>query len=158
MCNVLRWFKTKLRLSIRIGSCVSGSGSLWVVHFVLCNFPFLLPHFNIIIMYWFSGGRWWCAVFFFFFATHVITRPSFPSPSAPALLTRLLLFSVSSRISLHPRCNVNTFYRSPVCGVPTESEDSHVEPHSHAARGQEHGFWIPPAAASLWGHQSGILP
>lgn len=52
----------------------------------------------------------------------------------------------------------HSFCRSPVCGVPAESEDSHVEPRSHAARGQAHVFRIPPAAASLWRHQGGVLP
>lgn len=48
--------------------------------------------------------------------------------------------------------------RSPVCGLPAESEDPHVKPGSHAARGQAHVLRVPPATASLRRHQSGVLP
>lgn len=66
----------------------------------------------------------------------------------------------------HPTCLccVDTCFfflflcRSAVCGLPTQSQDSHLKPSSYATRGQAHDFWIPPAAAGVRRHQSGVLP
>lgn len=48
--------------------------------------------------------------------------------------------------------------RSPVCRLSAQSEDSHVEPRSHQKGGQAHDLRVPPTAARLWRHQSGVLP
>lgn len=58
--------------------------------------------------------------------THcILTRfPTQIFPSCPPLVQR----------SLFLLC------RSPVCGLPTKGEDSHVQPGSHTSRGQAHVF------------------
>lgn len=101
---------TKPWLSIRIGSCVSGSGSLWVLHFVVYNFPFLLLHFNIIFCDLFctdsveGGGAVLCCFLLSNSCNNTgILSCSHDSLSAPVSLTHLLLFCLfSSQISPHP--------------------------------------------------------
>lgn len=100
------------------------------IHSLLPPLPFPhLSHHNLLLL---------ClnlSIFFFF-----LIFPSYISP--PSTLWQ------------HHR----SFRRSAVCRIPTQSEDSHVEPGSHQKGGQAHDIRIPPAAARLWRHQSGVLP
>lgn len=128
---------------------------LWPV-----NFPFLLLNFNIMFYHFFFSLTQWVGgggVLCHFLLSNscnntcILSRPPDLLPP-PLSLTPLIVLSVSSlplppspSHKSHPSCssplyNVNTFSRSPVCGVPAESEDSHIEPRSHTARGQAYVF------------------
>lgn len=124
------------------------------------TFPFstLILIYCFALIQWVGGDGVLCC---FFCQTHVITLVILSCSLDSLICHSSCVFCLHhSQISQPPPClcTIDTLCRSPVCGVPAESEDSHVKPRSHTTRGQAHVFRISPAAASLWRHQSGVLP